>query len=214
MEKQSSNFYDTLKWLIGRISLTVWMIIASVLLLAFVVIFGLVWLNKDNHISLEENDKIELSPTQVRSIENIGEWEFLAISDEELIDTVRRGFFGDDELSRIYYGTLRLGVNLHEAKPGWIKVEKDTITATLPPIKLLDNDFIDEAKTQSFYEDGSWSEADRAALYKKAYQKMKQRCMNKQNIASAEQNAADQFDRLLRSMGYENVKVRFNKSNQ
>lgn len=32
------------------------------------------------------------SPTQVESIENIGQWEFLSVSDEELIDTIRRGF--------------------------------------------------------------------------------------------------------------------------
>lgn len=214
MKKQSSNLHDTLKRLSRSIPFIPWIAIATAILLVFVAIFIIVWLNKDNYIKIEENDKIELSPTQVKSIEDIGEWEFLSVSDEELIDTIRKGFFGDDELVRIYYGTLRLGVNLHETKPGWIKVEKDTIMATLPPIKLLDNDFIDEAKTKPFYENGSWNEKDRAALYHKAYQKMKARCLNPQNIKSAQQNAYEQFEHLLQSMGFKNIKVRFEKSNQ
>ena len=50
------------------------------------------------------------------------------------------------------------------------------------------------------------------ALYKKAYAKMRQRCVTPANIRSAERNAADQIDNLLRSMGFENVKVRFDNT--
>ena len=48
---------------------------------------------------------IEISDAQITSIRNIGEWEFMSINDEEIVDTIRRGFFGDDQLARIYYGT-------------------------------------------------------------------------------------------------------------
>lgn len=206
-----SSFSHDLFSFLKTVSMTVWMVIFSAILLAVAVVFIVVWLNRDNSLRLEQNGKIDITPTQVRSIRDIGEWEFLSVSDEELVDTVRHGFFGDDELVRIYYGTLRLGVNLHEAKPGWLKANKDTIVATLPPVKLLDEDFIDEAKTKSFYEEGSWSQQDREALYRKAYRKMKERCLNSRNIASAEQNAARQFDNLLRSMGFEHVRVAFEK---
>ncbi len=64
----------------------------------------------------ENVGQTQLSPTQIRTIENIGQWEFLSISDEELIDTTRHGFFGDDKLVRIYYGTLRLGIDMKEVK--------------------------------------------------------------------------------------------------
>ncbi|SFG15879.1 DUF4230 domain-containing protein [Prevotella sp. KH2C16] len=211
MEKQTNNFWDTLKWLITRISITAWMIIASAILIVIAVVFALAWLNHDNHFSLSTNDSINITSTQIKSIENIGEWEFLSISDEELVDTISRGFFGDSELVRIYYGTLRLGVNLHKVKPGWITTHKDTVVATLPAIELLDNDFIDEAKTQSFYESGTWSQADRKALYEKAYRAMRQRCMNPKNIEIAEKNAALQFDNLLRSMGFEFTRIKFDK---
>ena len=55
-------------------------------------------------------------------MERIRQWEFLSVRDEELIDTVRHGFFGDDQLIRIYYGTLRLGVDLAETKEGWLRL--------------------------------------------------------------------------------------------
>ncbi len=65
--------------------------------------------------------------------------EFLAINDEELIDTVSRGFFSDSELVRIYYGTVRLGVDLHQTEPHWLRVENDSvIVAKLPAIGCLD----------------------------------------------------------------------------
>ena len=69
---------------------------------------------------IAKNEKIDITPLQIRSIEQIGEWSFLEINDEELVDTVRHGFFSDDKLVRIYYGTLRLGINLKEAHEGWL----------------------------------------------------------------------------------------------
>ena len=65
-----------------------------------------------NGFSLSPNNDINITPTQIQSIRDIGQWEFLAINNEEIIDTVRHGFFGDAELVRIYYGTLRLGIDL------------------------------------------------------------------------------------------------------
>ena len=96
-------------------------------------------------LQIVTNQSIDITPTQIRSIEQIGKWSFLEISDEEIVDTIRRGFFSDDELVRIYYGTLRLGIDTRQAHEGWIAMRGDTLCATLPPVKLLDNDFIDDA---------------------------------------------------------------------
>lgn len=182
-------------------------------LLIIIIGGALYWLNKDNTVSVVTEEKTTLSPTQVESIEAIGQWEFLAISDEELVDTIRHGFFGDDQLVRIYYGTLRLGINMQDAKEGWIETdnEKDSIVCTLPPIRLLDNNFIDEAKTQSFFEEGKWTGADRQAMYNRAYDMMKKRCLTPVNIQTAERNAKQQFREMLKTMGFSNVKVEFEK---
>ena len=195
-----------------RVMKKVNIIIGAVIVIAVIAVFF--WVRsvlKSNYIELGSNDKIDPTPTQIQSIRDIGEWEFLSISNEEIVDTVRHGFFGDNELVRIYYGTLRLGIDMHETREGWISLQGDTVTAILPPVKLLDNDFIDEARTKSFYENGTWSQNDRAALYRKAYRAMLARCMTKKNIESAEQNASAQFYQLLRSMGFENIRIRFEK---
>ncbi len=188
------------------------MALSVILIIGIIVTSSVIYFNKDNSFNIGQDESISITPTQIRSIENIGEWEFLSISDEELIDTVRRGFINDDELVRIYYGTLRLGINMHEVSPKWMKVQGDSISILLPPIKLLDNDFIDEARTRSFFESGNWTGKDREALYLRAYNVMKERCINEQNIKSAEQNANEQFCKLMRSMGYENVRIRFDKT--
>lgn len=170
----------------------------------------LLFTTKDDHIEMTVSRKIDLTPAQVQSIKDIGQWEFLSITDEELVDTVSHGVFSDDELMRIYSGTLRLGIDLRKAKDGWLTVEGDSIVkAVLPPIELLDNDFIDEANSQAFFESGSWKPADRQTLYDKARRQMLARCLTKDNVAAAEHNAVEQMMRLLRSMGFEHVSVSF-----
>lgn len=180
-------------------------------ILALILAGTLYWLNKDNTVSVTTEEQTTLSPTQVESIEAIGEWEFLAISNEELVDTVRRGFFGDDQLVRIYYGTLRLGINMKDVKEGWIQAnaEKDSIVCTLPPIRLLDNNFIDEARTRSFFEEGKWTGADRQALYDRTYAQMKKRCLTPANIRIAQRNARQQFRDMFKAMGFPNARVEF-----
>ena len=154
-----------------------------------------------------KNERIDITPSQIRSIEQIGEWSFLEVSDEEIVDTVRHGFFSDDELVRIYYGTLRLGINLKEAHEGWLSVEGDTLRAILPPVRLLDDNFIDETRTRSFIETGKWTHQDRKQMYDRAVRLMRRRCLTPRNYETARSNARQQMERLLRGMGYERVKV-------
>ncbi len=180
------------------------------LLVVFVIILigAFSWLNASNEIGIKTDNKIDITPTRIQEIQDIGQWEFLSINDEELIDTINHGFFSDDELVRIYYGTIRMGIDLHHAEPQWLQVEDDSIVvAKLPPIELLDRNFIDEAHTRSFFEKGNWSSADREALYRRAYNKMIARCMTPANIKIAEENAREQFTQFLKAMGYKNVKV-------
>ena len=139
------------------------------------VIFVLFWVKscvKDNYLELGTNDTIDPTPTQIQSIRAIGEWEFLSVSAEEMVDTVRKGFFTDDELVRIYYGTLRLGIDMQQLRDDAITVQGDTLQVTLPKVGLLDKDFIDESKTKPFYESGKWTPQAHDALYRKARNQM------------------------------------------
>lgn len=167
------------------------------------------WVVSGTEVHGEQEGTLKLSPVIVEKMRSIGQWEFLSVSDEELVDTIRHGFFGDDELARIYYGTLRLGIDLSEAEEKWIRMDGDTVMVTLPAVKLLDNDFIDEARTRPFIEDGKWTEADRAALTRKAVAAMRRRCLTKDNIRKAEENAIEQVEAMVKAMGFEEVRVKF-----
>lgn len=182
-------------------------VVVAVLLVA-----GLFWLwtaTKGDHLDFGADREIDITPTQIQSIKAIGEWEFLSVSAEELVDTVRKGLITNDELARIYYGTLRIGIDMHEVKPGWVETKGDSVAMTLPAIGLLDEDFIDEARTRPFYESGKWKATDREALYWKAHRMMKRHCLTKENLQAAEANGREQFESMLRSMGYSNVKISF-----
>ena len=186
--------------------------LAGILVAAIVALAALWWLVSgisQSEVTLDVNQEIDLTPEQITSIEAIGEWEFLAIANEELVDTTRKGFFKDDHLVRIYYGTVRLGINMKNVEPGWIQTGGDSIVVTLPQPGLLDKNFIDEARTKSFFETGKWSHQDRDKLYQKAYRQMLAHCLTPANLRSARENGEALFTKMMKSIGYERVSVRW-----
>lgn len=161
-------------------------------------------------VGISETTEVYMTATQIQSIRDIGQWEFLAINTEEMVDTMRRGFFSDDHLVRIYYGTLRLGLDLSQTDERQVSTSGDTLILTVPDITLLDTNFIDEARTRSFYESGHWTGKDRNALYERARQKMLTRNLTPANRASARQMAEVQMRQMLSAMGFQQVVIRFN----
>ena len=188
-----------------------------ILALTLAVLLAIMWLVhtiSHTELTVDADQQIDVTPEQITSIKAIGEWEFLSIANEELVDTVRKGLLSDDHLVRVYYGTLRLGVNMHQVEPGWIKTEGDSVTVTLPNITLLDRDFIDEARTKSFFENGRWKPKDREALYKKAYRQMLERCLTPENKQRARENGEAQFLRMMKALGYNHVAIRWQEPNK
>ena len=184
-------------------------LIAVAVIVCIIVLWWLKGCMSKTELSLDVDQSINITPQQITSIKAIGEWEFLAVTSEELVDTVRKGFISDDHLARIYYGTVRLGINMHQVEPRWIVTTGDSITVTLPQPGLLDKDFIDEARTKSFYESGKWSHQDREKLYQKAYRQMLRHSMTEENLQSARENGEEQFRKMMKSMGFEHVNVQW-----
>jgi hypothetical protein len=182
---------------------------AVVVIAVFAMFFWVKSAFKDNYLELATNEQIDPTPTQIQSIHAIGEWEFLSISAEEMVDTVRKGFFSDDELVRIYYGTLRLGINMQSLSDDAMAIHGDTLQVTLPKVGLLDKDFIDESKTKPFYESGKWSPQAHQALYQKAHRQMLHHCLTPENLQAAQTNAQSQLQNLFHSLGYKTVTLHF-----
>jgi len=180
------------------INILKWVVRTLLLVVVILVLWWLLFTEKDNHIALEVDDGIDVTPQQI---------EFLSITTEELVDTVRKGFISDDHLARIYYGTLRLGIDMSRVQ---LEARGDTVVATLPRVTLLDSNFIDEARTKAFFESGSWKPAAREALYRKARRQMLKHSLTRENLATARQNANAQLRQLLRSMGYNNITITWN----
>ena len=188
------------------------LILTALTISAFVVmVITLTVKGTTNEVELApDNKKIEVTPIQITSVKDIGQWKFLSVSDEELVDSVESRIFGQPKkIVRIYYGTLRLGVDLSKLQDDDVVLRGDTVDVTLPAISLLDNDFIDEAKTKSFYETGTWPQSTRAALFQKAKKQMLARCMTRENVHIAQYNAVEEITRVFKAMGFEYVDVHF-----
>ena len=174
----------------------------SVLILIIIAVVSLLLLFKctDNRFEIFSDNKINLTPLQITSIKETGEWEFLSIEDEEIVYTIINGWFGDYSFISIYYGTMRLGFNMNDVEEGWISTNNDTIKVILPKIRLLDENFIDEARTKSFYQSGRWSDEDRALMLASAKTKMKSRGLSVENIKTAEDNAKIQIKKMIENI--------------
>lgn len=187
-------------------------LLLSIVLLGIICVLILLFsLNKQPLVSIDAKGRTVSAPMEVMDVRSIGQWEFLTLSDEEIVDTVRHNFLGDNELSRIYYGTLRLGSDLSKADDGFVRAKNDSVVVTLPKITLLDDHFIDEARTRPLIEDGKWTEADRAALTQKAERIMRKRCLTKENFQKASENARIQVVALFHAMGFKHVEVKVSK---
>lgn len=193
---KKENYTDRAKWAVRALGL------AAVVVLLWWLLFA----EKNNYAAIETDSGIDITPEQIQNIRSIGQWEFLSVSTEEMVDTVRKGLLSNDQLVRIYYGTMRLGVDMTRAE---LTAQGDSVTLVLPRVGLLDANFIDEARTKSFYESGRWQPRDREALYEKARRQMLRHGLTKENLQAAEQNAGTQVRRLLKSMGYNHINIKW-----
>lgn len=185
-----------------------WVIIAVVLVVGLAFIYKGFQENPPVQLKVVRNTSIDISPEEIRSIRDIGQWEFLSVSTEELIEWHRHRTFGNDHLVRIYSGTLRIGIDMDDIKGEWFTSLPDsTAHLKLPAVKLLDNQFIDETRTRSFYQKGTIPSAVLDELYEKARVAMIKRCITKQNLNLADKQAREHFTRIFKSLGFKKVEI-------
>lgn len=154
--------------------------------------------------------EIAVTPQVVKSIRDIRQWEFVKLTDEEVIDTVREiAMWPDDRLVLIFHGTPRIGLDLSDAPDNWVVNDNDSLTVTLPQPRLLDPQFIDEALTEVFAQSGKWSAEDRESMYEAARSRMMARALSGDNLKRVRQAAKERFTSIFMSLGAAHVEVRF-----
>ena len=152
---------------------------------------------------------IEQSPEEIMRLQAIGQWEFLSVEAEELVERHYSGLMSERDLVCIYRGTLRLGVDMRKLPSDWVEMKERSAILHLPQPSLLDENFLDESRTTVFFEQGVFRPEERDAMRTEAKDKMKQRAMTAENLSIARRNAEAQFQKLFLATGYEDVVVEF-----
>ena len=167
--------------------------------------------------SLEVSEtKIDNTANRIKEIKNIGEWEFLAVDCEVIVEKKRKRSFlvHDDYLVRIYKGCVRIGVDIKNAGDDWLTTEGDSVVyVNLPMPHVLDDRFIDEANTEVFYESGKWSGEEKEEMYEEAKGKML-KLVSEENYGEAREQARLRFTSLFKAVGCDKVIVNFYPKNK
>lgn len=162
-------------------------------------------------VAVEQNVAIEETPEEIIAIKNIGQWELLSVNCEEMAERHESRMLGDRHLVRIYYGTIRIGLDTEEFGDDWFVSYGKTVRLNLPNVKILDEHFIDEARTKTFYEEGTFNAETKQELYEEAQKAMKARALTVQNLKTAQLGAEKQMKVLFKALGYDTIIVNFPK---
>lgn len=188
---------------------------AAIIAVAAAVVCVVVWIGRgvaSSEISIGSDSTINVTPERIAEIKRLGQWEFLTVEDEVVVDTIRyRHIVSDDRLTCIYHGTVRLGINLDHASADWISNHNDTIKVLLPAPSILDSNFIDEASTEVFYQNGRWGAYARELMYRRAVVRMKAFALSPENMKIVKEAATDRFTSLFKSLGAKDVTVTFDE---
>lgn len=189
--------------------------IAAIVAVAVAAVCVVLWIGKgiaSTEVTIGSDNTINVSPERIAEIKRLGQWEFLTVEDEVVVDTIRyRHIVSDDRLTCIYHGTVRLGINLDHASADWISNHNDTIKVLLPAPSILDNNFIDEASTEVFYQNGRWGAYARELMYRRAVVRMKAFALSPENMKIVKEAATDRFTSLFKSLGAKDVTVTFDE---
>lgn len=219
MTEQKEKYADTkmqrpgVRKLISQLTRWWWLIAVAVCLVALVVLVKQCEKHPPVQLQVERNEHIDATPMEVKAIKDVAQWEMLSVSTEEMVEWHAHHTFSTDHLVRIYQGTLRLGVDMRQAADDWFTLLPDSsVRLLLPPIALLDSNFIDETRTRSFYEKGTVSPKVLDNLYEQAKAQMIKRCVTPQNIHIAQEKAQSEFTRIFNNLGFQRVSITFSSS--
>ncbi len=165
-------------------------------------------------LTTEAEERIERTPAVVDSIRSIGQWELASVELSVDVDTIRKRWIGlvKDEVKRRYTGRLSVGIDMTQLQDSCYAVSGDTITVTLPAVRLLDTNFIDESRTRTLIADNE-EFADnpqvKKAMLEKARRRLAAQGADSETVAECRQRAAAEVKERFSAIGYSTVVVVF-----
>lgn len=207
-EKSRLGCWSVLWWCIKK-TVKHWRITLILITLALIAYGVMVVYRSFTSTDSAVDKPIAQSPEEIVHLRSIGQWEFLSVEAEELVERHHTGLMSNRDLICIYRGTLRIGVDLRKLPEDWVEVKGRNAVVHLPEPSLLDENFLDESRTTVFMEQGMFRPEEREGMIAEAKNKMKQRALSTDNLSIARRNAESQFQKLFLSMGFEDVIVEF-----
>lgn len=148
------------------------------------------------------------TPSQIEEIRQIRELEVAHFDCEELYEYKREGRIYDDELTKVYYAKLKIGIDLREVKESDIEKDGKKIKITLPDVKLLnEGKILDFSRT--FSESGDIDNQLRRDASKAAEEWIVEKYVTEEVIQNGRRSVVSYIENYLRSIGYEEIEIRF-----
>lgn len=148
------------------------------------------------------------TPSQIEEIRQIGELEVAHFDCEELYEFKREGRIYDDELTKVYYAKLKIGIDLSEVKESDIEKDGKTIKVTLPEVRLLnEGKILDFSRT--FSQSGDVDNTFRRDAAKAAEEWIVRKYITSEVMENARRSVVSYVENYLRSIGYEEIKIVF-----
>ena len=165
------------------------------LLLIVVVLLTISYFKCEAPVKIENQEIVDVSPTVIKQLQIRKEWCFREIAMEETSEI--KGITGS--LLKRYYGVMRLGVKLDSINENYVQFYKNeqVLTIQLPKIEVLDDNFIDETKTETLVEN-AWTKFNNEELkrcFNQAKRKMIENNFTTKNIELAEDQGKTEIKR-------------------
>lgn len=166
----------------------------------------------DNKPITHTEVSVKPTPVNLDSIKRIGQWSVVSVELYQIVDTVDKGFFSDDEIQVMYHGTLHYGVDLSKTKQDWIRIDNDSaVFIHLPDVSLLDNRFLDERDVKVIMGEEDQKFINRPEVQAALVRKAKAEMIRKGDTHKDEARKKIEADlkQLFTSHGYKQVMVFF-----
>lgn len=176
------------------------------------------------------NDKkgwrIADSPAVIESINNIAELTTACFFEEKILIEKKAKTFVDnkvgdflagvankealieDELCLIARGRVRAGYDLRDIQAKDISFENNTLSITLPEVKILDI-IINPQDYDIYVENGHWSEEQSKRIKIKAKELIKADALENGILKRAADNGSNKIKALILNLGFEKVVINY-----